>query len=344
MLKNWPWLRRTPGYLALGAMLFVTYFWSYWGVAELYHEGWWGAWYNRLPYLAPGAGFLLLTLAAWTWPFVGAGLIAVIMLAFVLFFEFPLAFIPVIFVIGAGFVLEGLERRRRLEAGIAPSPRWWVRNLGYLLALVPPLCIAIGISAFMLPIVLTRVDDGDRSARLIEGNGVTLVWAPAGPGWNWKQPWGGYPSWQRIALYGYPPVGLEDKPGYDWRQGEFADAEDMATYNLCRYLSADGLTLEDEIVGVWRMPTTEEVVASLARHGENAGCVWQGEVFEQLACDVRPDKESPLWAADAPVIYYWTAGEDAGRWGVFVSYNGYVNSTLKTGGNPRHGYRCVREP
>ena len=29
-----------------------------------------------------------------------------------------------------------------------------------------------------LPIVLTRVDDGDRGARLIEGYGVTIVWAP----------------------------------------------------------------------------------------------------------------------------------------------------------------------
>ena len=81
-----------------------------------------------------------------------------------------------------------------------------------------------------------------------EGDGVTLVWAPAGPGWNWKQPWGGYPSWQDLALYGVPPIGLDDKPGYG-RQGEgyvttvFAGAREMAQTQLCRYLSADGTTL-----------------------------------------------------------------------------------------------------
>jgi hypothetical protein len=29
--------------------------------------------------------------------------------------------------------------------------------------------------------------------------------------------------------------------------------------------------------------------------------------------------------------------------GLFVAYNGTVYSTSKLGGNPRHGYRCVRD-
>jgi hypothetical protein len=207
----------------------------------------------------------------------------------------------------------------------------------------------------MLPIVLTRIDDGDRSARLIEGNGVRLVWAPEGPGWNWKQPWGGYPSWQSIALYGMPPVGLDDKPGYGWgprsetspngeRDYTFASQEDMVQTNLCRYLSAEGTTLMDTPQDIWRMPTTDEVVRSLVRHGENAGCVWHGEIKTQAACDIQPDKESPLWATDHPVIYYWTADAYSEKRGYFVSYNGIVNATMKHGGNPRHSYRCVREP
>ena len=198
----------------------------------------------------------------------------------------------------------------------------------------------------MLPIVLTRVDDGDRSARLIEGNGVTLVWAPEGPGWNYRQPWGGYPSWQSVALYGVRPVGLDDKPGYG-RQGDeivFATAENMAATNLCRYLSADGTTLMDEPQDVWRMPTTDELVRSLVRHGESAGCEWNGEIREQGECEVLPDKESPLWATDYPTIYYWSADSYNESRGYFVAYNGMVNATRKTGGNPRHSYRCVREP
>jgi hypothetical protein len=60
--------------------------------------------------------------------------------------------------------------------------------------------------------------------------------------------------------------------------------------------------------------------------------------------EVRPDKETPLWAPDAPAIYYW-AFEAYDDWrAYFVSYNGFVNATSKTGGNPRHSYRCVREP
>jgi len=38
---------------------------------------------------------------------------------------------------------------------------------------------------FFVPLLLTRYDDGDRSGRRIEGNGLALVWAPEGPGRNW---------------------------------------------------------------------------------------------------------------------------------------------------------------
>jgi hypothetical protein len=170
------------------------------------------------------------------------------------------------------------------------------------------------------------------------------MWAPKGPGWNWQQEWGGYPSWQDVALYGADPIGFEDKAGFGWGQGQFATDEDMERTNLCRYLAADGLTLTDEIQDVWRMPTTDEVVRSLSRHGENAECSWDGQVRQQADCGTLPDKESPLWATDEPVIYYWTADSHDDRRGTFVAFNGMVNATMKTGGNPRHSYRCVREP
>lgn len=118
----------------------------------------------------------------------------------------------------------------------------------------------------------------------------------------------------------------------------------MAQTNLCRYLSADGTTLLDEPQNIWRMPTTDEIIRSLGRHGENAGCKWQGEFRQQVKCDVLPDKESPLWSTDHPVIYYWTADSYSENRGYFVAYNGTVNATYKLGGNPRHSYRCIREP
>ncbi len=54
--------------------------------------------------------------------------------------------------------------------------------------------------------------------------------------------------------------------------------------------------------------------------------------------------ESPLWATDQPAIYYWSAEAHSEAEGLFVAYNGTVNATRKTTGNPRHGYRCVKEP
>jgi len=213
------------------------------------------------------------------------------------------------------------------------------------LALVPPLLIFTGLSIYYLPIVLTRVDDGERGARLIEGNGVTLLWAPEGPGWNWRQDYGGFPSWSMIALYGLPPVGMGDKPGYDDSQsGNFASAEEMAKYNLCLYLSEDGLTLEDEPQNIWRMPTVDDYARSFARHGKNAACVWSGEGYDKMECEILPDKETPLWAPDLDPIYYWAAEEYNERQAYFVSYNGWVNTENKGAGNPRHSYRCVREP
>lgn len=64
-------LSQISGYVAAGLMILITTVWTYWGVAEMYHEGWWGAWYNRLPYLVPGAICLALTLVALTWPRLG---------------------------------------------------------------------------------------------------------------------------------------------------------------------------------------------------------------------------------------------------------------------------------
>jgi hypothetical protein len=326
----------------------------------MYHEGWWGAWYNRLPYLIIPAACLLLTLTALRWPRVGGWLIIVIGGAFTVFFmDFRIVdgrlsfgrdvggFLisgPLV-LIGILFLVEGAFRRRAAPA-VSPAGPWWRRNLSHLLAIGVPVAIACVFSAVMLPTVLTRVDDGERGARLIEGNGVRLVWAPEGPGWNWRQPWGGFPSWDRVALYGVEPLGMEDKPGHGRQDGErvHATAEEMRETQLCRYLGDDGLTLMDEPQDIWRIPTTDEVVRSLARHGQNSGCVWSGERRSRALCDIQPDKESPLWATDQPAIYYWTADEFDARNGFFVAYNGMVNAALKSGGNPRHSYRCVRDP
>lgn len=340
-----------PGYIALGLVTLTTALWVFWGVAEMYYEGWWGAWYNRLPYLIPGTICLLLSLVVLRWPRFGGWMIIVVGAAFTIWWwsggtltwrrvlsTFPASALLVF--TGVLFLLDGRQRRRRRAAGWTPPQKWMRRNWRYLVVGGVSLAIFIGVSVAQLPIVLTRMDDGDRGARLIEGNGVTLVWAPQGPGWNWKQPWGGYPSWNAIARYGMPPVGLDKTLGSD---PQYATQADMETRSLCHYLSEDGRVLMDEPQNVWRMPTTAEVVGSLCRHGQNAGCEWAGEKgFTD--CRQTPDKETPLWAPDENPIYYWTADESDDGDAYYVSYNGAVQDQPKTWGNPRHGYRCVREP
>ncbi len=343
-----------PGRIATLLMIAVTALWTFWSVAEMYYEGWWGSWINRLPYLIPAVVTLALTLSAIRWPRAGGWLLILVGVVFTawwwgraamqgqLTLERVLAQGPVsasLALIGVLFLFEA-RRRRALEASGQALDLVRERNRWLQVAVAIPLLIALGITVYWAPTLLTRQDDGDRGARRIQGNGVVLVWAPLGPGWDWQQPWGGYPSWDSLARYGVPPVGLdEEKPGL---AGAHATAQDMATTGLCRYLSADGLTLMDEPQNLWRMPTTDEIVRSLTRHGQNAGCVWDGR-SEQADCQVTPDKETPLWAPDLYPIYYWSGDEFDADEAYYVGYRGRVDHQTKNWGNPRHGYRCVRD-
>jgi hypothetical protein len=326
--------------------------WALWGAAEMYYEGWGQRFPIPLAYLIPGAICMLATAIVLTWPRVGGWLpigggslftawwwALQVRRAGGVHLGAILAMFPVSgMLIGVGvlFLIEGQRRQRRRAAGVPRHDNWWLRNLHYVVALGVPLLTVSIVSATQLPRILTRVDDGRLDARRIEGNGVTLIWAPAGPGWNWRQPGGWSPSWDGNALYGVPPVGLKQVE-------EHASQADMEATSLCRYLNKEGTALMAERQDIWRMPTTDEIVRSLVRGGENAGCTWNGEEGK-AACQVNPDKEMPLWSAEQAAIYYWTADEYDAERAWYVSYNGHVRHQPKGWGNPRHGHRCVRTP
>jgi hypothetical protein len=184
---------------------------------------------------------------------------------------------------------------------------------------------------------------------LIEGNGVTLIWAPEGPGWNWKQPWGGYPSWNSLAFYGVEPVGLKKQS--EIGEGVFASEDAMRETGLCVYLNEDGTQLMDTPQYIWRMPTVEEIARSMTLHNQNANCIPQKDSADPeryltgwMDCALKPDKETPLWAPDREPIYYWAADEYDEQTAYYLSYNGSLHAQNKDWGNPRHGYRCVKEP
>jgi hypothetical protein len=154
--------------------------------------------------------------------------------------------------------------------------------------------------------VSQRIDDGNLQARLVYGNGVDLVWAPEGPGWP--------------------------RAGTDWYEAQ----------EVCQHLGEDGLTLAAGPLYIWRLPTVDEAVRSMARHGQNSGGVWDEETAE-TAYNITPDKESPLWNVYSQVIYWWTATEADEERAYIIVYDGQVWPRSKQFGPAYLGYRCVKQ-
>ncbi|MEM7204174.1 MAG: hypothetical protein AAF628_28195 [Planctomycetota bacterium] len=336
-------------------MLAVTLFWTFWGTLEMYHEGWWGSGPGRLLYLAPASTCTVLALLGQRWPLVGGCALIGASLWFTAWWlplsvargselgdlAVRLAIAGTPAAVGTLFLLEA---RRRRGSAAPPASRWIVRHLGSVLSVVAPVLMLLGISAVRLPTVLSRFDDGDRGAKVIAGPDGPLVWAPEGPGWSAGagegRDWRCYPSWNRLALYGMEPVGLGDKP--DRPEGPATMAE-MQRYGLFRYLDADGTTLHDVPVDVWRMPTVRDLVGCLVRDGVGVGATWHGDVG-RATFTTEPDKETPLWAPDRSPIYYWALDDTGATDAFYVSYNGWVGKQPKSFGNSRHGFRFIRSP
>jgi hypothetical protein len=285
----WSFQDRIAGILATVLLTAFVGFWTFWSFGEFYYEGWGTPFPQPLAYLIPFVIALSLGAATLAWPRVMGGAIIVLSVAFYGWavtmnlqrwgFSWPLIIswsgMAALTVVGGFlFVVDGRVRARRGPGGRAESAPWWLRRIRWLAVVGVPLAIAFVISAIQLPQILLRQDDGNRGARVIDGNGVRLVWAPSGPGWNWQQPWGGYPSWDSLAFYGVPPVGLKTARQTGTRH---ASAEDMTRTGLCGYLNAEGTALMAELQHIWRMPTADEFVRSLTRRGESAGCTWTGE-------------------------------------------------------------------
>jgi hypothetical protein len=356
------WRSALPGAFAIFFVTLTTAFWIFWGTAEMFYEGWWGPWYQRPVYLAPGGICLLLTVLGVALPRAGGWLLIAAGAAFTTWWwmlqarrgatlvgyltMFPVSALLV--VTGILFLRYATLRRRRRESGWTPPAQWWKRNFRWVFSLGVPLVVMLTTAAGQLPFILTRVDDGNRGARLIEGNGVRLVWAPAGPGWavgidlqygNFRalRP-GEAPSWDEIANYGKSPAGYGKHSAL-----AHASAADMATTDLCKFLSADGSTLLPQAQNIWRMPAADEIVRSLTYRGKNAGCTWDRATL-RANCAHWTNKETPLWDPDHAPIYYWAADEYNPEKAYYVSWTGWIGYQQKNWGNARHGFRCVRAP
>lgn len=175
--------------------------------------------------------------------------------------------------------------------------------------------ISIGLP--LLTLIISGIEPGIRVSRRIKninlnavevsGSNVTLVWAPNGPGWP--------------------------RNGVTWE-------ESMKT---CRYLSMDGHALADSPQFIWRLPTVDEAVLSMCRHGENCEGVWNAQ-SETARYEVKPDKESPLWNVRSQIIYWWTATEVDEEHAFMIAYDGRVWQRSKQTTLPNLGFRCVKLP
>jgi hypothetical protein len=155
--------------------------------------------------------------------------------------------------------------------------------------------------------VSQRIDDGNLQARLVHGNGVNLIWAPDGPGWP--------------------------RTGADWYEAQ----------QVCQHLSEDGLTPAPVPQHIWRLPTADEAVRSMARHGQNSGGVWDAETA-RATYRTTPDKESPLWNVYSQVIYWWTATEVDEEHAYIIVYDGKAWPRAKQFSPAYLGFRCVKQP
>lgn len=294
--------RLVTGWAAVAVTVLFTSIWAYWGIVENFHEGWYSTSLFQnlsmlfLQYLSVPIAFSLLAALSLRWPAAGLGLHAGLGVFFAWFFS------------GASFSVVGLMIVLPiLGIGLLyfygrPSPRKWA----YRLIAALPLAIILCVSPFKLHQVAQRVDDGDFGTRLVEGNGVSLIWAPRGAGWP---------------------------------DGDVSYAEAV---ERCKHLSADGTMLMQEEQNIWRLPTVEEAVRSMMLHNVNAGGSWD-PVSQKALYDKMPDKETPLWDPHSKVIYYWAYDDTNSKQAYIVVYDGGVYKRSKTSVYGYLSFRAVKD-
>jgi hypothetical protein len=325
MMKPQKW-RQIVGWVAVGFSLAITCLWAFWGGIENFHEGWYyDSWAQNLAlmfaqYLSPMLVFMAASLLSVARPRAGAMLPALAGAALLFYFR-PLYRTALLLLAGPLLALGVLYWLGR------PQPR----KLAYALIAGLPLLTLVISGAYPAYLAATRFDDGNLRARLVEGNGVRLIWAPDGPGW---------PRDGVSVGLADRSVGRRAPDGPGWPRDGVSWPEAV---RRCQCLSEDGRTLAATPQNIWRLPTVEEAVRSLTRRGQNSGGVWDAATA-QAVYRVTPNKESPLWNVHSKVIYWWTSTPVDEEQAYMIVYNGRVWPREK---RIRPGYlafRCVKEP
>jgi len=288
------------GWCAVVCTAVFTSLWTFWGIIENFHEGWWytDMWRNIalmfVQYLALAIVFYVLGIVSVWKQKIGAVIFLVMSVSSFFFFGN-----------GAGRLLASLPLLvlSLLWLFGNPLPRVWVWRV--MLWLAPIVLVVSGAEPFWRVVLVGRINDGNFNKRVVEGNGVTLTWAPRGPG--------------------FPDSGVS------WFRAK----------EISAHLDSTGVSVLDSAVNIWRLPTVSEAVASLTRHGTNAGGIWNS-TSHTAEYVVMPDKETPLWNPHTQIIYWWTSTESDSEKAFRIVYNGQVWPTKKKEYPAYYGFRAVR--
>lgn len=275
--------------------------WAFWGVIENFHEGWF---HNSL----------LLNLSLLLAQYLSPMLIFIVLS--LLGVTYPQIGAILHLLVGGTLALLLFDWSDAVAMQLIIIPMALL-GLLYWYGRPSPIRIAYGI-VVGLPIIALisfgiepairvsgRINDGNLGERLTNENGVRLIWAQEGNGWP--------------------------RSGVNWTEA----------VRRCRHLAPDGKTLMDTPQNIWRLPSVDESVRSMSRHGINSGGVWN-EPTKSAFYRIRPDKESPLWNIYSQVIYWWTADEVDENRAYIIVYDGKVWARTKQFGPETLAYRCVK--
>ncbi len=152
--------------------------WTFWGINENFHEGWYS---EKLlenilmlfgQYLIVPIVFILLCIISLKWNITGSIIYFILgVLCFIFFgrrgIAAPFFIATPLFILGFLFLFGYVKNKK----------------IAYFLIFVIPLIQIITIGSFNIIKVSKRVDDKNYGLRIIEGNGIELILAPEGPGW-----------------------------------------------------------------------------------------------------------------------------------------------------------------
>lgn len=177
---------RLLGWTGVSLSVLFTSLWAFWGIIENFHEGWYfrSLWSNLAlmlgQYLIAMFVFMAFALLGLKWPKIGGAVHIIFGCS-----------IPLYFIrnnTGALFIALPMVAVGILYWFGRPEPRIWA----YRAVIAIPLIVLLLCGAEPVWRVSGRFNDGMVEARTIQGEGVSLMWAPKGPGWpddgvSWQQ-------------------------------------------------------------------------------------------------------------------------------------------------------------